>query len=486
VNFVFFVVGKNFKCLHNPLDMTQFLGHFHSLLVHLPIGILLFAILLQWLSRKERNIALQPAIGPALLCGMLSAVVSVITGLLLSQNGDYTTDTLNTHKWLGIAVAIISSFFYFWKRKAPSNKNQNTLALLLLLLIVVTGHFGGTLTHGEGYLTQHLPSPFRNWLGDYDATTPHISNVDEAQVYQGVIAPILQTRCYACHGPQKQKGGLRMDVAAEFQKGGKDGAVFIAGKSDESEMLRRVSLKLSDEDHMPPEGKPQLTENEIALLRWWIATGASFDKKVKDLQKTEEIKFALAALQKQNSSAQPIPEFPTEKVEPANALVLQKLKDAGVLVLPLAKDNHYLEANFINADSANVKLLEPLAKQLVALNLNGTTISDSACVTLAKLTQLRKLHLQNTGITDAGLGQLQTLARLQYLNLVGTKITAQSLAALKGLKNLRQLYLYQTPIDSAAFAQLQKIFPNTRIETGGFTVATLPSDTTEVKPPKTN
>ena len=477
---------KPFTFLKNYFNLTQFLGHFHPLLVHLPIGILLFAILLQWLSRKEKYVPLQPAIGPALLCGMLSAMASAITGLLLSQSGEYATDTLNTHKWLGISVTIISGFFYFWKRKTPSNKNQNTLAILLLILIIVTGHFGGTLTHGEGYLTQHLPPPFRNWLGDYDATTQTISNIEEAQVYQDIIAPILQTRCYACHGPQKQKGGLRMDVAAKFQKGGKDGAVFIAGKPDESEMFRRVSLKLSDEDHMPPEGKPQLTENEIALLHWWIATGASFDKKVKELQITGEIKSALAALQQQNSPSQPTSEFPTEKVEPADALVMQKLKDAGVLVLPLAKDTHYLEATFFNADSVNVKLLEPLAKQLISLNLSGTTITDSACVTLAKLTQLRKLHLQNTGITDAGLGQLQTLAQLRYLNLVGTKITAKSFSALSGLKNLQQLYLYQTPIDSAAFVQLRKIFPKTRIETGGYTVATLPTDTTEVKPPKTN
>jgi len=345
--------------------------------------------------QKKKHVALQPAIGPALLCGMLSAAASAITGLLLSQSGEYATVTLNTYKWLGIAVAIISGLFYFWKRKALANKNQNTLAILLLIVIIVTGHFGGTLTHGEGHLTQHLPSPFRNWLGDHDALTQHISDVEEAQVYQDVIAPILQNKCYACHGSEKQKGGLRMDMAAEFQKGGKDGVVFIAGKPDESEMFRRVSLKQSDEDHMPPEGKPQLPDEEITLLHWWIATGASFDKKVKELQqKTDEVKSALASLQ-QDSPSQPTPEFPTEKVEPANTLSIQKLKDAGVLVLPLARNNNYLEANFLNADSVNdrtIKLLEPIAEQLVWLNLSGAAITDSACATLSKLTQLRKLH----------------------------------------------------------------------------------------------
>ncbi|MCG3120739.1 MAG: hypothetical protein ALAOOOJD_03567 [bacterium] len=464
--------------------MTQFLGHFHPLLVHLPTGILLFAILLQWLSRNKKHAALQPAIRPALFCGMLGAVASVITGLLLSQNGEYAASALNAHKWLGIAVALTSSFFYFWKRKAPSNKKQNFLAGFLFVLLTSTGHLGGTLTHGEGYLTQHLP--FRNWVGEHE-TARHISDVEEAQVYQDVVVPVLQAKCYVCHGPEKQKGGLRMDVAAEFQKGGKDGAVFIAGRPEASEMLDRISLNLSDDDHMPPEGKPQLTENEIALLRWWIATGASFDQKIKELPKTNEIKSVLASLPLQGSAEKFKSEIPAEKVEPAEALVLQKLRDGGVLVLPLAQGSNYLEASFINADSANdrtIKWLAPLAQQLVSLNLSGTAITDSAGVTLAKLTQLRKLHLQHTGITAAGVRQLQTLAQLQYLNLVGTKVTAESIATLSGLKNLQQLYLYQTSIDAAGLAQLREVFPKAMIEAGGYMVATFLTDTTEVKPPK--
>jgi hypothetical protein len=180
-------------------------------------------------------------------------------------------------------------------------------------------------------------------------------------------------------------------------------------------------------------------------------------------------------------------EWPAEKVEPADENVIRKLKGAGVLILPLAKDNNYLEANFVNADSMTnqlIKMLAPLAKQMIWLSLAGTPVTDSACVTLAKLTQLRKLHLQNTKVTDAGVRQLQALTQLQYLNLMGTAVTTNGLASLRGLKQLQQLYLYQTPIDSAGLAQLRKIFPNTRIDSGSYMVTTLPTDTTEVKPPK--
>jgi uncharacterized membrane protein len=465
--------------------MASFFGHLHPLLVHLPIGILLFAILLQSLAGQEKYMALQPAMRLALFWGMVSALASAITGLLLSQNGEYDAGTLNIHRWLGISLALISALFYVWKRKTASHKNQPWVALLLLLLIIGTGHMGGTLTHGEGYLTQNLPSSLRIWLGSHEiAQRSPISNIDEAAVYGDVISPILQAKCYDCHGPKKQKGGLRMNEVESFKKGGKNGVVFVAGMPQASEMLRRVLLELGDEDHMPPQGKPQLTNDEITLMQWWIATGASFEQKVKDLPMTAMVK---TALQNQHTFTPTAFELPAEKVEPADENVIRKLKDAGVLILPLAKDNNYLEANFVNADIMTnqlLKLMEPLTKQMVWLSLADTPATDSACVTLAKLTQLRKLHLQNTKVTDTGLGQLRALTQLQYLNLVGTAVTAKGLTSLRGLKRLQQLYLYQTSIDSAGLAQLRKIFPNTRIDSGGYTVTTLPTDTTEVKPPK--
>jgi hypothetical protein len=317
-----------------------------------------------------------------------------------------------------------------------------------------------------------------------DRTIPHL---DEARIYADVIAPILQARCHPCHGPQKQKGALRMDIVEKFIEGGEEGAVFIAGKPEESPMIKRILLDRNDDDHMPPKDQPQLSKAEVTLLQWWITTGASFDKSVNALNPTENVKSILVSLQKPTVPAPQTMDLPAEKIDPASARALQELKDAGVLVLPIAKDSNYLEANFLNAGHMNdqtVKLLEPLAQQLVRLNLSGTAITDSACAAVARLTRLRKLHLLNTRITDAGLAQLHTLTRLQYLNLVGTVVTAKGLAALSGWQDLQQLYLYQTSIDSSGLAHLRRIFPQTQLDIGGYKVATLATDTSEVKPPK--
>ena len=84
---------------------------------------------------------------------------------------------------------------------------------------------------------------------------------------------VLAHSCTKCHGQQKQKGGLRLDTREAALKGGDDGAVFVAGKPAESELLRRVALPRGHEDAMPPKDAG-LDAPDIETLRKWIAAGA--------------------------------------------------------------------------------------------------------------------------------------------------------------------------------------------------------------------
>lgn len=96
------------------------------------------------------------------------------------------------------------------------------------------------------------------------------------------IQPIFIKRCFECHGPDKVKGGLRLDAKAEAMKGGKSGKPAIApGKSSESELIRRVATDDMD-DRMPPKGEP-LEPAQIAALRAWMDAGAVWPEK--DLKK---------------------------------------------------------------------------------------------------------------------------------------------------------------------------------------------------------
>jgi hypothetical protein len=88
------------------------------------------------------------------------------------------------------------------------------------------------------------------------------------------IEPLLRARCHACHGPTKQKAGLRLDRRADALAGawGGEEPVILPGRGDESALVLRVR-GAGDDERMPPEGPP-LEPREIEALRRWIDEGA--------------------------------------------------------------------------------------------------------------------------------------------------------------------------------------------------------------------
>ncbi len=97
---------------------------------------------------------------------------------------------------------------------------------------------------------------------------------DGLRQYQTRVKPLLQSRCYACHGGLKQKAGLRLDTAARIRQGGDSGPSVEPGAPDDSPLLDRVA-STDTADRMPPEheGEP-LTADQVAALRAWVMAGA--------------------------------------------------------------------------------------------------------------------------------------------------------------------------------------------------------------------
>jgi hypothetical protein len=278
-----------------------------------------------------------------------------------------------------------------------------------------------------------------------------------------------------------------MDQTVLLMKGGKDGVVIEAGKADESELIKRILLEKANEHHMPPKEKPQLTEKEIAILHWWIASGASFDKKTKDIAQTEKIKPILLSLQNTVTEKKAVAAVPSAAVEKADAAAIKKLKDMGIVVMPVSVNSNYLMVSFVtmgNATDETIQSLLPLKKQLVWLELNDTKITDTAITVIARCSNLTRLELSNTGITDKGLSNLVALQQLQSLNLVGTKITTAGLMKLKDIKQLQSVYFYRTGIKNADWQKLAKAFPKARLDSGGYQVPLFETDTMLAKPPK--
>jgi len=460
------------------MNIAEVIGSFHPVLVHLPIGILLLAGVFQLLALKPKYAGLYAATSIALFWGMIFAILSCISGYLLSQSGDYDEGLKDTHKWFGIATAFVSIIAYLFNRW--ENVFAKWTILLMVIGIIITGHLGGSITHGTDYLTKGFSKE-----EPIEKEIKPIADVQEANVYGDIIQPIFEDKCYTCHNKSKKKGGLRLDEPSFILKGGKDGKVIEPGNAEASDMMKRLLLPRNDEDHMPPKEKPQLKDNEIALIHWWIASGAPFDKKTKELEQTEKIKPALLALQ--NTRVKTLADVPEQPVDAADEKILKQLGKRGVVILPVTRNSNYLSANFVIVDSVtdnDMVLLRSLKKQMIWLKLSDKKISDSMLTIIGQLTNLTRLQLDNTTITDKGLSSLQSLTNLQYLNLVGTGVTAQGLMQLKALPRLQAVYLYKTFINSADWTTLKNNFPKVILDSGGYYVPILASDTTIVTPPE--
>lgn len=263
-----------------PHDLVLFLGRFHPVVVHLPIGGLVLLGILELLAKFSRF--KDAAQNRPLILGFVAAasLAAALCGWLLSQAGGYDPQLLQWHKWTGFAVAAgcTGTFLLSWLGQLRAYG----LALWATLsVVVIASHLGASITYGRGYLTRYAPGPLRALFTGEAAPPPGESasfDGRQRRVFAEVIQPILLQRCSACHGPEKQKGGLRLDSLEALLKGGKDGPALVAGSAHDSHLIQRLRLPIDDEDHMPPESKPQPTPAEITLLEWWIDRGAPTDR----------------------------------------------------------------------------------------------------------------------------------------------------------------------------------------------------------------
>ena len=461
-----------------PSDFDLFLGRFHPALVHLPIGILLLAVLLEGLTRSNRFGSYGKAVSAVLFVGAWSAILSAMAGLYLAQGGGYDDWTLTWHKRLGVVIAVLAAVAYWLKervlqqtqRESQSQRRGFVVALAgLFLAVALAGHLGGELTHGGGYLTRYMPDGLRNLAGlpdKDDLGRLTLENPEEATTFAALIQPILDDRCVDCHNPNKKKGDLLLDTPEGILEGGDDGAVVVGGRAEESTLIQRIWLPLSHEDHMPPEGRPQLTVAEAELIRWWIDQGASFEQTLAEAEVTPTVQTILDGygLDEIRTGI-----FALDVPHPDSADV-EALQAFGVSVTPLAEEEPFLQVRCTNTEACAGRgladALRPLSAQVAWLDLGRTTANDSTLAVIARLENLTRLHLEQTTVTDAGLAHLKSLQYLEYLNLYGTAVTDDGLQHLTDLPALRALYLWQTEVTEAGVQRLQQALPDLDVNLG--------------------
>ena len=455
------------------MNLLEFFGKFHPLAVHLPIGILSIFLVLGLFIQRKNLLNSFSIIRLILLVSALSATGSSISGYLLSNYGSYDLQLVSFHQWSGISLTILNwvLFFKIEYLLDASIKIYRISLMVILIGIILTGHAGGSLTHGSDFLN---PPPPYQWFS---------SNIEEKKIISmsttafEASSIIFEKKCYVCHGKNKQKGELRLDTKEAMLKGGENGKI-ISDNAANSLIIERLLLPLDNEDHMPPKEKKQLSKLEIRYLTWWIESGANFERTLSELEfpdslhdilSKEEIKIVDNTV-------------PGLEVAAAETKALEILRSLDVIVMPLGENSNYLSVNFVNLLPENheevLKHLVTINPQLVWLNLDYQNLEEDSWEKIGLLTNLRKLTVRNTNLDDGKLIHFNALDKLVYLNLVGTNVTAVGLQKIENILSLESLYLYQTNIDKTEFEKLQKIFPNTRIDSGNYFVPILESDTT--------
>ncbi len=435
-------------------DIFIFFGRFHSLMVHLPIGFISLAILLQLIKRWKKFEKLGVFIPFVWLLATLASVLSVLLGYSLSLGGGYNENTLYWHRLGGFSLIGISFICYLLTTYPIQflKKIQQPVYFFFVLVAVfsltLTGHLGGTLTHGDHYLTEFAPKSLLNLSGTSVQTNlekKRVVSLDSADVFNDAVMPIIQSKCVSCHNNDKTKGGLLLTTYDAMFTGGKTQQGIAPGNLVGSEIFRRISLPADHKEFMPTNGKTPLTENQVAILEWWIETGAQKKAIIANLHPNKKMQSILSDFFQLDRD-----ELMDLVIAPPKSGAIEKLLKQGFQVNQLTLANNIYEVKFQGNRPAqlNIKDLQLLKEQIVWLQLTNCVITDEELKIIGSLPNLHKLNLNRNNITDTGISYLQGLPKLQYLNLYGTAITNKSIPALMQLPALKKLYVWETAIDT--------------------------------------
>ncbi len=444
------------------LDIISFLGRFHPILVHLPIGFIVLALLIEWrLNDKRYNGAITYS---WFLSGLFAAIASVC-GWFLANDGAYDNWTLFFHRWLGISIAIISFIGWWIRRNSSEQKSLKKItSISIIIAIIITGHLGGNMTHGSGYLLEYAPKTIQNIFG-YDPSPiqyPTFTNPDSVNVYADILAPLFEDKCNSCHNDKVQNGGLNLASIEGIQEGG-DGGPVVKGGDYTSELLRRVTLPTTSSKFMPTTGMP-LTYHEIKILEWWISGGAKFEAQASDLELNESIQATLLARHRLDLT----PKSWIEKtiVPNIDSSLLSALRTINWRVNLLAQNNGWIEVLAPRDSSVTSDMITKLPEareQITWLELKNAGVTDDFMHIINSLDHLTRLQLQYNNITADGIEALTGLRHLESLNLIGNNIDDDVFPLLANFPGLKNIYLWQTDVSKEALENARQEYPDVNI-----------------------
>ena len=455
---------------YKPGDLPYLLlliGRFHPVILHFPIVLIILAFILELLRKLKVLKTPDFVVLTILITAAITTVIAIASGFLLYASGDYSGELMQQHLWIGVitgACILMTLAFYFIYRNAAKFYPLYAAGLLISNgAVAYTSHLGGSITHGEDYLTEYLPM-----IGSKEDTVK-IKAESEMLVYDDMIVPVFEAKCVGCHNDNRSKGEFSMVSIQHILKGGESGNPgIVAGMADSSELYKRLILPEDDEDRMPPKGKTPLTKPETDLVKFWIQQGAKMDLRVEDLRRdsgTNVIVSHILPELKRYRRKQQIARMKAEQLQHSLDTVARQL-NISIRKDTSAEDNFYTVAmKFPPARLTNDQFRElaPFAGVFSKMSLVSSGIEDDGLYHISQMVNLKELYLQKTNLNGSGLIYLKNLEQLEILNLSYTKIDDKAVLELLKIPNLREVYLFQTKASADVVKALQEYKPTLRI-----------------------
>lgn len=278
------VLGAAVKLGKIEVQWAAFLGPFHVVMVHFPLVLFFLAALLELAWWRKGGEELRAIILWLMQLAVLGALVTLGLGLLLARQDGYGTELVREHRNLGVAVmwaSVAALALLTWAHEYSSTTARYSFRVVLtgvLVLLAWVGHTGGNLSHGKSFLWENSPTFMRSWMvGEPEKKATNL--IHDKDEFTQKILPILNRHCVKCHGPEKQKGDLRVDERESLIVGGdSELPALVPGDPAASVLIRLILLPEEHEEVMPPEGKGRITSGEADRLIRWIQNGAPFAK----------------------------------------------------------------------------------------------------------------------------------------------------------------------------------------------------------------
>lgn len=488
--------GELGKLLTSSGLYNETFGNMHPLVLHLPIGIVFLTVVMEalgWLSFGKYR----PVTTVSLFIAIMTGAIACVTGYVdMHMDFNPESETWNDHMWAGIAFVGVLSLAFLSRIWSPDKGGRNPIyAILLIAASGVMGfgaHIGGEKIHGPTgveKVVQQLTGGGEAIVDDEAAADAQITIKEpkDRLAYADVVAPIISNRCLKCHDPaQKVKSGLEMHTWDALLAGGDSGPVLVPGDVKESYMVEVLFLEEDDDMFMPPPSKKRepMPAHERELIKWWVGalpkSDQLEDKTLAELGAPAEILEAAAKM----VTPEQLAEMEAQKAAAAKAMEDEKKKKREALdsALGVLKQDEELKnaVNYVSQDSSDLEFtavslrkvmndehfakLLPISEALTSLRLGSTSVSDGALqANLPKMKNLMALDLNQTAITDAGLEAVAQLENLEWLNLYGTAISDVGVAKLKTLTKLKKLYLWNSNATPSGADALKKELPEIEI-----------------------